>query len=90
MADVVRAITTHIRHHQRVARATRAILPSPETRHEALDMTLEATHEALAIGADVLQFAPVIGLAEAARVLASIWDAVQMVDVSTLMLCRSR
>ena len=49
--------------------------------HEAVDMGLEATHELLGISADVLQFAPVIGLAEAARVLVNIWDAVQTVDV---------
>lgn len=49
---------------------------------EAADWTGEAAHEVLALGADLLEFAPVVGLAEAARVLVNIWDAVQETDVS--------
>lgn len=49
-----------------------------------LGTTLEVTREALEIGSDVLQFAPVAGLGEAARVLVNIWDAVQLVEVSSV------
>jgi abelson tyrosine-protein kinase 1 len=42
----------------------------------------DVTHELLAVSVDVLHFAPVIGLAEAARVLLNIWDSLQLVDVS--------
>ena len=49
-------------------------------------MSLQAAHDVLAAGAEVLQFVPVLGLAEAARVLVVIWDAVQLVDVSSTVL----
>ncbi|KAF7799186.1 hypothetical protein EIP86_010417 [Pleurotus ostreatoroseus] len=55
---------------------------------EAVDMTAEATHEVLALGADLLEFAPVVGLAEAARVLVNIWDAVQETDINQLACLR--
>ena len=41
----------------------------------------DVAHEALILSSDLLQFAPVAGLSEAARVLLNIWDALQMVDV---------
>ena len=47
-----------------------------------LGYTLDVLHEGLEVGAEVLEFAPIPGLAQAARVLLGIWDAVQMVDVS--------
>ena len=40
-------------------------------------------HEALFTGIDLLRFAPVPGLELAAGILLNIWDAVQMVEVST-------
>ena len=43
------------------------------------------THEALETGGTLLRFAPVPGLDEVARVLLSIWDALQQVDVSRLV-----
>ena len=43
---------------------------------------LEAAHDVLEIGADVLQFVPIPALQEAARVLLTIWDALQLVEVS--------
>ena len=49
-----------------------------------LDTALDVTREALEIGQDILEFAPVPGLAEAAHVLVSIWNAVQLVEVSVL------
>lgn len=41
----------------------------------------DVAHEALILSSDLLQFAPIAGLSEAARVLLNIWDALQMVDV---------
>ena len=41
----------------------------------------DVAHEALVISVDVLRFAPIAGLSDAARILLSIWDAVQKVDV---------
>ena len=46
---------------------------------------LEAAHSALEVGADVFQFVPVPGLQEAARVLLTIWDALQLVEVSQVL-----
>lgn len=46
-----------------------------------LGAAFNVTHEALAISADLLQLAPIPGLAEAAKTLLTIWDALQMVDV---------
>jgi hypothetical protein len=42
----------------------------------------DVAHELLSVGADALQFAPVAGLSQAAKVLLSVWDALQLVDVS--------
>jgi hypothetical protein len=47
----------------------------------ALDIGTDIIHEALFLGVDFLQLAPVPGLAEAAKTLLNIWDAVQQVDV---------
>jgi hypothetical protein len=41
----------------------------------------DVAHEALQIGADALELAPLPGLAPAARTLLGIWDALQDVDV---------
>jgi hypothetical protein len=38
--------------------------------------------EALVLGTDVLKFAPIVELSDAARVLLTIWDSLQLVDVS--------
>ena len=48
-----------------------------------VDTALDVTREVLEAGSEVLQFAPVAGLAEAARVLVNIWNAVQLVEVSS-------
>ena len=45
----------------------------------------DAAHEALVIDIDVLRFAPVAGLSDAARLLLDIWDSVQKVDVSDFL-----
>ena len=42
----------------------------------------QVVHELLEVGVDVLKFAPIVGLEEAARTLLNIWDALQLVDVS--------
>ncbi len=42
----------------------------------------EVVHELLEVSVDVLKFAPIVGLEEAARTLLNIWDALQLVDVS--------
>ena len=39
-------------------------------------------HEVFELSADLLHFAPIPGLEDAARILLGIWDAVKMVDVS--------
>ena len=41
----------------------------------------QVVHELLEVGVDVLKFAPIVGLEEAARTLLNIWDALQLVDV---------
>jgi hypothetical protein len=58
--------------HQTVAEAVKS----------TLGYGLEATHDALEVGADVFRFVPIPGLEEAARVLLTIWDALQLVEVS--------
>lgn len=64
----------------------RAVLQSVnDVKKEILDTLAEVAHEALEIGADVLEFVPIAGLAEAARILAGIWDAVQLVEVMSPM-----
>lgn len=41
-------------------------------------------HEALYFGVEVLDFAPIPGLATAAKTLLNIWDAFETVDVGTV------
>ncbi|KAJ7896809.1 hypothetical protein B0H13DRAFT_1884934 [Mycena leptocephala] len=60
---------------QRVSEALSKLLPP----------TLLVTHELLEIGSEVLKFAPIPGLNVAARLLLSIWDDVQAVDVEQEM-----
>ncbi|THG99343.1 hypothetical protein EW026_g2979 [Hermanssonia centrifuga] len=75
---------------ERVLQATAHLLP-PNASHiarEALDTAVDVTHEALSIAADVLEFAPVAGLSEAARVLLGIWEAVQQVDLNKMVCLR--
>ena len=47
-------------------------------------MAASIGHEVLFTGVDLLQFAPVPGLDLAGKILLSIWDAVQMVEVSVM------
>ncbi|EKM52507.1 uncharacterized protein PHACADRAFT_211755 [Phanerochaete carnosa HHB-10118-sp] len=68
---------------RRIEAVTSAVLGS-----EVVDMALAGAHEALEIGSEVLQFAPVVGLAEAARVLLNIWNAVQLVEFNRLQCLR--
>lgn len=42
-------------------------------------------HDVLTTGIDLLEFAPIPGLATVARTLLNIWDAVESVDVSDLV-----
>lgn len=51
---------------------------------KAASAILSVGHEALLISADALELAPVMGLGQAARVLLSIWDSVEAVQVRTL------
>ena len=44
----------------------------------------DIAHEALFIGVDLLDLAPVPGLRPAAQLLLNIWDASQQVDVSLI------
>ncbi|KAH9915441.1 uncharacterized protein BXZ73DRAFT_106170 [Epithele typhae] len=44
----------------------------------------EIGHELLELSTDLLRFAPIPGLEEAARTLLGIWDALQMVDINRL------
>lgn len=46
-----------------------------------LGITAQVVHDLLEVSTDVLRFAPIPGLEEAARTLLSIWDALQLVDV---------
>ena len=50
-----------------------------------LGTTADVIHEALIVTADLLEFAPVPGLALAAKTVVNIWDAAQYVDVSYIM-----
>lgn len=47
---------------------------------------MDVTHEVVLQGADVLHFAPIVGLEDAARLLLGIWDALQLVEVRRLPL----
>ncbi|KZS90817.1 hypothetical protein SISNIDRAFT_457444 [Sistotremastrum niveocremeum HHB9708] len=59
-----------------VARAAKSVLGA----------ALQLTHEALYISVDVLELAPVPGLAEVARTLLNIWDAVIEAETNRMML----
>lgn len=63
---------------QRVAEASKAILGT----------ALDITHEALVLSVDLLQLAPIPGLAEAARTLLTIWDTLQLVDFNRMACLR--
>ena len=47
-------------------------------------MAASIGHEVLFTGVDLLQFAPVPGLNVAGNILLSIWDAVELVEVSVI------
>ena len=47
---------------------------------------VDITHEALFIGVELLDLAPVPGLKPVAQLLLNIWDASQIVDVSFMSL----
>jgi hypothetical protein len=51
-----------------------------------LGTAAEIAHEALFLGVDLLDLAPVPGLKLAAQFLLNIWDASQLVDVSFMPL----
>ncbi|KAK7046148.1 hypothetical protein VNI00_007151 [Paramarasmius palmivorus] len=53
-----------------------------------LGTALDITHEALALSADMLEFAPVPGLSACARTLLLIWDSLQLVDLNRLQCLR--
>ncbi|KIY70000.1 hypothetical protein CYLTODRAFT_371735 [Cylindrobasidium torrendii FP15055 ss-10] len=59
---------------QRVQRAARSVLGD----------AVAATHEALALSAELLEFAPVPGLSTVAKTLLQIWDALEGVDMNRL------
>ncbi|THH30137.1 hypothetical protein EUX98_g4033 [Antrodiella citrinella] len=59
-----------------------------EVAAEIVSTGLDVTREVLAVGAEVLEFAPIPGLAAAARVLVDIWDGVQLVDMNRLSCLR--
>ncbi|KAG6855823.1 hypothetical protein H0H87_010489 [Tephrocybe sp. NHM501043] len=63
---------------ERVAQATTSVLGT----------ALDIAHEVLLTSVDLLQFAPVPGLAPAAKVLLQIWDCVQGVDTNRLQCLR--
>ena len=52
-----------------------------EAAVNVLGTASQVVHELLEVGVDVLKFAPIVGLEEAARTLLNIWDALQLVDV---------
>ncbi|KIP06901.1 hypothetical protein PHLGIDRAFT_106442 [Phlebiopsis gigantea 11061_1 CR5-6] len=55
---------------------------------EMADLGLDILHDTLEVAVDALEFVPVVGLAEAARTLLTIWDAVQMVEFNRLACLR--
>jgi abelson tyrosine-protein kinase 1 len=59
---------------QRVAAAARAVLGT----------VADVAHEALLLSAELVELAPLPGLAPAAKTLLNIWDAMQDVDVRRL------
>jgi abelson tyrosine-protein kinase 1 len=59
-----------------------------DAARSVLGNALDVTHAMLEISADLLQLAPVPGLAEAARALLGIWDALQAVDMNRMACLR--
>ncbi|KAH9886504.1 hypothetical protein C8Q73DRAFT_658100 [Cubamyces lactineus] len=59
-----------------------------EAAVNVLGTTAQVVHELLDISVDVLRFAPLVGLEEAARTLLNIWDALQLVDINRLACLR--
>lgn len=53
-----------------------------------IDTALDVTHDVLEVSVDLLEFVPIVGLEPAARTLLTIWDAVQLVDVSPSTICQ--
>jgi abelson tyrosine-protein kinase 1 len=70
--------TTLTRTRARVAEAAKSVLGA----------ALDVTHEALVLSSELLQLAPVPGLAEAAKTLLNIWDALEMVDTNRMACMR--
>ncbi|KAI0364174.1 hypothetical protein BV20DRAFT_956762 [Pilatotrama ljubarskyi] len=59
-----------------------------EAAVNVLGTATEVVHELLEVSVDVLRFAPIVGLEEAARTLLNIWDALQLVDINRLACLR--
>ncbi|KAI0753878.1 hypothetical protein C8Q74DRAFT_1307834 [Fomes fomentarius] len=59
-----------------------------EAAANVLGVTCDVFHELLEVSVDVLRFAPIVGLEEAARTLLNIWDALQLVDINRLACLR--
>ncbi|RPD52291.1 kinase-like protein [Lentinus tigrinus ALCF2SS1-7] len=54
----------------------------------ALNVLGLGAHELLAVSVDVLRFAPIFGLQEAAKTLLDIWDALKLVNINRLACLR--
>ncbi|OCH89375.1 hypothetical protein OBBRIDRAFT_668393 [Obba rivulosa] len=67
-----------VRTRQKVAQASSSVLGT----------ALDVTHEALTVGVELVQFAPVLGLQEVARALLGIWDSLQAVDLNRMACLR--
>ncbi|KII83772.1 hypothetical protein PLICRDRAFT_95753 [Plicaturopsis crispa FD-325 SS-3] len=59
-----------------------------EAAASVLGNTLDGAHEVLLLSVEVLRFAPIAGLEEAARTLLGIWDSLQLVDMNRLACLR--
>ncbi|KAL1938386.1 hypothetical protein VTO73DRAFT_11626 [Trametes versicolor] len=59
-----------------------------EAAANVLGTTGEVMHELLEVSVDILRFAPIVGLEEAARTLLNIWDSLQLVDINRLACLR--
>ncbi|KAI9060336.1 hypothetical protein FKP32DRAFT_1656183 [Trametes sanguinea] len=59
-----------------------------EAAVNVLGLAGQVAHELLELSVDVLRFAPLVGLEEAARTLLNIWDALQLVDINRLACLR--
>ncbi|KAI0640836.1 hypothetical protein C8Q79DRAFT_920613 [Trametes meyenii] len=59
-----------------------------EAAVNVLGTTAEVVHELLEISTDLLRFAPIVGLEEAARTLLYIWESLQLVDINRLACLR--